>query len=154
MGSGGMVPPFLTSALDRGEWLASCPGHFTSREIAPGAHFIGGYILYIFKKFPSGWRIFWHKWWNNNKQLVHSLTLTTVTIPIDGPRDCAVDIAIGYGLDSQEVGIQVLVGARFSPLHIIQSGSKVHPASCPMGTRGPLLMDKVAEEWSWLLTSS
>jgi hypothetical protein len=29
LGSGGAVPPFLTSALDGGEWSASCPGHFT-----------------------------------------------------------------------------------------------------------------------------
>jgi len=31
----------LTSALDGGEWSASRPGHFTPRERAPGAHWIG-----------------------------------------------------------------------------------------------------------------
>jgi len=33
---------FLTSALDAGEeWSASCPGHFTPREWAPGTQWIG-----------------------------------------------------------------------------------------------------------------
>jgi hypothetical protein len=31
MGSAG-IAPFLTSALDGGEWSASCPGRFTPRE--------------------------------------------------------------------------------------------------------------------------
>jgi hypothetical protein len=34
----------LTLALDGGEWLASFPGHFTPREIAPGTHWIGGWV--------------------------------------------------------------------------------------------------------------
>jgi len=29
---------FLTSAMDGGEWSASCPSQFTSREIAPSTH--------------------------------------------------------------------------------------------------------------------
>jgi hypothetical protein len=32
----------LTLALDGGEQSASCPGHFTPRERAPGTHWIGG----------------------------------------------------------------------------------------------------------------
>jgi hypothetical protein len=39
MGDGGIVPPFLTSTLDGGEWSASTPG-----EIAPGTHWIGGWV--------------------------------------------------------------------------------------------------------------
>jgi hypothetical protein len=35
-GSEGIAPPFLTSALDGGEWLASSPCRFT-----PGTHWIG-----------------------------------------------------------------------------------------------------------------
>jgi hypothetical protein len=35
---------FLTSALARGEWSASRPGCFTSRERAPGTHWIGGWV--------------------------------------------------------------------------------------------------------------
>jgi len=34
----------LTSALDGGEWSASCPRHFSPRERAPGTHWTGGYI--------------------------------------------------------------------------------------------------------------
>jgi hypothetical protein len=35
---------YLTSALDRGEWLASRPGRFTPRERDPGTHWIGGWV--------------------------------------------------------------------------------------------------------------
>jgi hypothetical protein len=38
-GSGDIAPPFLTLALDGGEWLASRPW-----ETAPGTHFIGGLV--------------------------------------------------------------------------------------------------------------
>jgi hypothetical protein len=34
----------LTSALDGGEWSAPHPSHFTPREIAPGTHWIGGWV--------------------------------------------------------------------------------------------------------------
>jgi hypothetical protein len=34
----------LTSALDRDEWSASCPGRFTHRERAPGTHWLGGWV--------------------------------------------------------------------------------------------------------------
>jgi hypothetical protein len=43
-GSGGIAPPFLTSALDGGEWSASRPCHFTPGERAPGTHCIGGWV--------------------------------------------------------------------------------------------------------------
>jgi hypothetical protein len=39
-----MALPFLTSELDGGEWSASRPGRFTSREIAPCTHWIGGWV--------------------------------------------------------------------------------------------------------------
>jgi hypothetical protein len=35
---------FLTSALDGGEWSASRPGLFTSRERTPGTRWIGGWV--------------------------------------------------------------------------------------------------------------
>jgi hypothetical protein len=35
---------FLTSALDGGEWSASCPGRFTPSETAPSTHWIGGWV--------------------------------------------------------------------------------------------------------------
>jgi hypothetical protein len=34
-GSVGIVPKFLTSETDGGEWSASHPGHFNRREIGP-----------------------------------------------------------------------------------------------------------------------
>jgi hypothetical protein len=34
----------LTSALDGGEWSASHPSRFTSRERAPGTHWIGSWV--------------------------------------------------------------------------------------------------------------
>jgi hypothetical protein len=43
-GGGNIAPPLLTSALDGGEWLSSRPGRFTSGEIAPGTHWIGGWV--------------------------------------------------------------------------------------------------------------
>jgi hypothetical protein len=36
-----MDPPFLTSALDGGEWSASRPGRFTPEERAPDTHWLG-----------------------------------------------------------------------------------------------------------------
>jgi hypothetical protein len=36
--SGGMALPFLALTLDGGEWSASHPIHFTSRESAPSIH--------------------------------------------------------------------------------------------------------------------
>jgi hypothetical protein len=35
-GREGIAPPFLNSAIDGHEWSASCPHHFTPREIPPG----------------------------------------------------------------------------------------------------------------------
>jgi len=34
----------LTSALDGGEWSASCPGYFAPMEGAPGAHWMWGWV--------------------------------------------------------------------------------------------------------------
>jgi hypothetical protein len=41
-GCGGIAPPFLTSAVDGGEWSASHPCHLTAGERARGAHCTGG----------------------------------------------------------------------------------------------------------------
>jgi hypothetical protein len=55
---------FLTSALDGGEWSASCPGRFTSRERDPGTHRIGGWVgnravldTVVKRKIPSPRRV-------------------------------------------------------------------------------------------------
>jgi hypothetical protein len=44
MGSGGIAPPFLTSALDGLEWSASRPGRFTPSRKAAGTQWIGGWM--------------------------------------------------------------------------------------------------------------
>jgi hypothetical protein len=44
MGSGGIAPQLLTSAVDGGEWSASRPCRFTPGEGAHGTHWIGGWV--------------------------------------------------------------------------------------------------------------
>jgi hypothetical protein len=39
-----MAPPFLTLALVGGQWSALRPCLFTPGEIAPGTHWIGGWL--------------------------------------------------------------------------------------------------------------
>jgi hypothetical protein len=39
-----MAPPFLTPALNGGEWSDSRPGQFTPLEIAPHTHCLGGCV--------------------------------------------------------------------------------------------------------------
>jgi hypothetical protein len=43
-GSGGIAAQFLTSALDGGEWSASCPSHLTFQERVPSTNWIGGWL--------------------------------------------------------------------------------------------------------------
>jgi hypothetical protein len=43
-GRGDIAPPFLTSALDGGEWSALRPYRFTHGESAPCTHWIGGWV--------------------------------------------------------------------------------------------------------------
>jgi hypothetical protein len=50
----------LTLALDGSEWSASCPGRLTSRERAPGTHWIGSWVgptavldVVVNRKIPS-----------------------------------------------------------------------------------------------------
>jgi hypothetical protein len=42
-------------------------------------------------------------------------------------------MATGYGLDGRGVGVRGPVGANFSSLHVVQTGSETGVASCPMG---------------------
>jgi hypothetical protein len=44
MGSGGIALPFLTLALDGGEWSVSRPRRFTLEKNATGTHWIGGWV--------------------------------------------------------------------------------------------------------------
>jgi hypothetical protein len=52
-------------------------------------------------------------------------------------RDSSVGIATGYGLDDQGgLDFKSRLGKKFSLLHIVQTGSGVHPTSYKMGTGG------------------
>jgi hypothetical protein len=42
MGSGGIAPPFLISALNGDEWYASFPNRFASGEITPPVPIVNG----------------------------------------------------------------------------------------------------------------
>jgi hypothetical protein len=42
--SGGIAAPFLSSALDGGDWSASCPSCFTFRQRAHANNWIGGWV--------------------------------------------------------------------------------------------------------------
>jgi hypothetical protein len=47
-------------------------------------------------------------------------------------------IVSDYGPDDWEIGVLSPAGAKdFSSSHCVQTGSRAHPASCTMGTRGP-----------------
>jgi hypothetical protein len=60
-------------------------------------------------------------------------------------RDSSVGIATDYWLDDQEGReFESRQGKKFSLLHIVQTGSGVHPTSYPMGTRGSFTGDKAA----------
>jgi hypothetical protein len=60
-------------------------------------------------------------------------------------RDSSVAIALGYGLDDRSYRVRFPMGAgNFSLHHRVQNGSGVHPASCPMGTRGSFPGGKAA----------
>jgi hypothetical protein len=64
-------------------------------------------------------------------------------------RDSEVGIVIGYGLDGRGVGVPSPVGVRFFPLHVVQPGSGVNPASYPLGTWGSFPGGKAVEARSW-----
>jgi hypothetical protein len=55
--------------------------------------------------------------------------------------ESAVGIVTGYILDSQRVGVQVLVGAGFFSFPCCPGP---HPSSHPVGTRGSFPSNKVA----------
>jgi hypothetical protein len=68
-------------------------------------------------------------------------------------RDSVVGIATGYGLDDRVVDISS-PGRVKNFLHVVQTGSGVHPTSYPMATSDCFPGGKAAGPWSWPLTSS
>jgi hypothetical protein len=69
-------------------------------------------------------------------------------------RDSAVRIATGYGPDDRGSEFESWWGQEFSLLHVIQTGSGVHPTSYLMGTGGSFHRGKATALWSWPLTSN
>jgi hypothetical protein len=65
-----------------------------------------------------------------------NIHISTKYIFENGNRDSAVGIATGCGLDDWGIGVRVPVGQEFSHFHIVQTGTRAHPASYPMGTGG------------------
>jgi hypothetical protein len=63
-------------------------------------------------------------------KITPTLAYTAYTVSRGG----AVGTVTAYGLNDRGVGVRVPVGSKFSLLHIIQTGSGVHPASYSMGT--------------------
>jgi hypothetical protein len=61
-----------------------------------------------------------------------------------GSQDSLVGIATGYGLEDGGVGVRVPVRQEFAFLHVVQTGSVVHPTSYTIGTGGSFLMGKAA----------
>jgi hypothetical protein len=60
-------------------------------------------------------------------------------------RDSSVGIALGYELDDRDSRVRFSAGAgNFSLQHRVQNGSRAHPASYPMGTRGSFPEGKAA----------
>jgi hypothetical protein len=57
---------------------------------------------------------------------------------LQGSRDSSVGIATGYGLEDGGVGVRVPAWQECSLLHVVQTGSGVHPTSYTMGTGGGL----------------
>jgi hypothetical protein len=51
-------------------------------------------------------------------------------------RNSAVGITTGYGMVDRGVEVRVPMGNEFALLHVVRTGSGVHPTSYPMGTGG------------------
>jgi hypothetical protein len=47
-----------------------------------------------------------------------------------------IGIATAYGLDDRGVRVRVPIGSRIQLLHIVETGSGIHPTSYPMVTGG------------------
>jgi hypothetical protein len=81
------------------------------------------------------------------KELAHTILSRTAQVVFEKLTvaqswDSAVGIATGYGLDGQGIGARVPVGARFSPLTVVQTSCRAHPGSYRMGTVASFPGDK------------
>jgi hypothetical protein len=75
---------------------------------------------------------------------VYSFLFYTCHCILIGSRGSSVSIVSDYGLDDRAIGVRFPAEAKdFSSSLCVQTGSGAHPASCPMGTRGPFPGGKV-----------
>jgi hypothetical protein len=74
-------PPFLTSALDGGEWSASRSCCFTSGERAPGIHWAGGWVDPIVGLDGAEKKKSWECWELNPGHNVSSQLLYQLSYP-------------------------------------------------------------------------
>jgi hypothetical protein len=70
--------------------------------------------------------------------------ISCLLITYDWSLDSSIGIALGYGLDVRVSRVRFPAGAGNFSLHLVQNGSGVHPASYPMGSRGPFPGGKAA----------
>jgi hypothetical protein len=75
--------------------------------------------------------------WNHIPEDLNVNVANYLCFPLLESWDSLVSIGTGYGLDDQGVGVRVPTGSRNFLLRSVHTGSKAHPASYPMGTRGP-----------------
>jgi hypothetical protein len=172
-GIGGIAPRIIWPlALD--EWPVSRPGRFTSRETAPGTHWIGGWVgpragldTVPKRKIPIPRRESNSDHLNSGRSCRYSArTLRALLTKPCNLKWCYIEPFFWYnyfssysvirgaaiaqwysaGLGVGWLGVRVpAVFGNFSLHHRIQTGSGAHPASYPMGTKGSF-----PEGWSGL----
>jgi hypothetical protein len=93
------------------------------------------------------------KIWNKNRFPFHpSSILKRSSVQRAGIVQSVQQLATGWMTRGSE--FESRAGQEFSPLHIIQTSSGVHPSSYPMGTGGSFPRGKATRAWSWPLTSN
>jgi hypothetical protein len=89
-----------------------------------------------------------------HKELQRLIETNFDMLPPLESRHSSVGIGLGYGLDDRGSRFRFTAGAgNFSLHHRVQNGSRAHPPSYPMCTRGSYPGRKAAGAWSWPLTS-
>jgi hypothetical protein len=85
---------------------------------------------------------------NGPSPIIHD----NITIPNIGFVSRDSDCTTGWTTEESE--FESLWGQEYSLLHVVQTGSGVHPTCYLLGTGDSFTWSKAAEAWSWLLTSN
>jgi hypothetical protein len=126
--------------------LSSILSHINHRtDTASYSHYFG-----IQKDDYTFWRF------SGISYMMWKLNFLNINSIIYGEGSCnsLVGIVMGYELDGWRVRVWFLAEARDFSLHHIQSGSRVHPASYPVGSWTFFPEGKVTGLWSWPFTSN